>query len=514
MKDVISLKIIRSPVGNNIRKVIKVDDFPFIIGRKDNNKGLIAPDFYLDSPNKKLCLSHFIIDKYRNNISIALLEAYEIFLKGESQENFERIIEKNKEYEIKSGTQIKAGEYIFTLHIEKFDPNKNKIYCVQCQKNEIYISLMDLNEGNLADFKCKECKEENLKILPKLKVKCKKCDKDLTEFANLDNRASELRDYVEYLCDNCVDKEIGTDIYSHVGLNDFRTIKFLGKGAFGEVYEVHHNQTKRILALKIKEFSKDSNESYSKEAIRKLKKDFREIFVSSYIESKEFVKLIDARWENQKFYLFFEYMDKGNLENCAYFKNSPVFSPESLKKYIYKNICPVLDGLEYIHSYSRPSGENYVHRDIKPQNILIKTHERKYLVKIGDLGTAKDFRGAGFSDITLVSDLPIISLPFAPPEQIKDYIHPTPLNDIYSFGATLYYLLTGEFPLNLLDNTWENRNHNSNLIVEEKRIPIKDREDKIPEQLAKIIDKSLELEPKNRFSTAKEFKEALLNAFN
>lgn len=179
----------------------------------------------------------------------------------------------------------------------------------------------------------------------------------------------------------------------------------------------------------------------------------------------------------------------------------------------------VLDALEYLHSFL------IYHRDIKPHNIKIDEAGKIFLL---DFGTAK----GQFDETTIpITDQSITGYtPFyAPLEQVlrvdaNSYLLlqsiDTPhlekflslktdaRSDIYSFGATLYHLLTGYSPEKA---TVTVRTH---LIWSGKPDSLPDSQTLNPEisdRLSEIIKKCLEIEPENRFQTAAELRAALKN---
>src|SRR5208283_2128259 len=86
----------------------------------------------------------------------------------------------------------------------------------------------------------------------------------------------------------------------------------------------------------------------------------------------------------------------------------------------------------------------FVHRDVKPENVLIAHTTEGLLAKLSDFGLAKSFRGVGLSGLTFSGEMRG-TVPFMPPEQMLDFKTVTPLADLYATAATLYYLLTCKY---------------------------------------------------------------------
>lgn len=145
---------------------------------------------------------------------------------------------------------------------------------------------------------------------------------------------------------------------------DFKITTFLGKGSYGIVYSGIHIKSKRKVAIKY--YHSLFNDTVD------TKRVLREVTILRRMNHKNIIKLIDIRIESKYFFAIFEYFDY-NLEQIMSrnltFQEIVYFSRE------------ILYGIEYIHK------SNCVHRDIKPDNILVNTD---FLVKIADFGSARD----------------------------------------------------------------------------------------------------------------------------
>src|SRR5205085_7307986 len=85
-----------------------------------------------------------------------------------------------------------------------------------------------------------------------------------------------------------------------------------------------------------------------------------------------------------------------------------------------------------------------IHRDIKPQNLILTREGDKSVVKILDFGLGKAFREEGAKDHELTGPGKMLGTPdFIAPEQMRDASKVDVRADIYSLGCTLYFLLTG-----------------------------------------------------------------------
>lgn len=155
-------------------------------------------------------------------------------------------------------------------------------------------------------------------------------------------------------------------------------------------------------------------------------------------------------------------------------------------------ICSVLDALTCLHSQTPPIW----HRDIKPSNIMVENGQN---VRVMDLGIATSdgisfgtLEGRGFG-----------TYPYAPPEQItgqRSLVNGT--SDLYSLGITFYELLTGVNPFA----------GGSDVDILEKQITMTlPYNELIPKPLFKVLLKATAKKQADRYQTAAEFKEAILN---
>jgi eukaryotic-like serine/threonine-protein kinase len=163
--------------------------------------------------------------------------------------------------------------------------------------------------------------------------------------------------------------------------------------------------------------------------------------------------------------------------------------------------CQMLEALAYAHA------RRFVHRDIKPSNLLVTVNQGEEVAKLADFGLARVYQSSRLSGLTITGDIQGTPA-FMPPEQITRYRDVLPTSDLYSVGATVYYLLTRryvyDFPQRVEMKILQ--------ILEEDPVPIRSRRADLPRPLAEIIDRCLAREPEDRFPDAMSLCHSL-NAF-
>ena len=202
--------------------------------------------------------------------------------------------------------------------------------------------------------------------------------------------------------------------------------KPLGHGGMGEVYLARHLKLDIYRAIKI---------LLPKIAVKNpvfAKRFMREAKLAIQLQHPNIINVMDADYDERLsiYYIVMEYVDGGTVRNLIR-KNGPISEQEVLK---------------IVHAVGEALavGEErkIVHRDIKPDNIMLT---RENVVKLADLGIAKD--AADKSDVDVTSPEILIGTPaYVSPEQAKDAQHVDSRADIYSLGVSMYEMLTGEKP--------------------------------------------------------------------
>ncbi|MDB5349655.1 MAG: stkP 4 [Planctomycetota bacterium] len=158
----------------------------------------------------------------------------------------------------------------------------------------------------------------------------------------------------------------------------------------------------------------------------------------------------------------------------------------------------MLDALSFAHA------KGFVHRDVKPKNLLVSTEGGRDTVKLADFGLARLYLDSPLSGLSFTGQI-AGTYGYMSPEQITHFREAKPPADLYAAAATLYFLLTAkrvyDFPRNVERQLL--------MILQDEPVPIRERRPDVPEGLAKVIHRSLKRDPKERFADAAEMRKAL-----
>jgi serine/threonine protein kinase len=253
--------------------------------------------------------------------------------------------------------------------------------------------------------------------------------------------------------------------------------KELGRGGFGVVFRARRLSDGVPVAIKV---------LLPRVAVRpaELEKFLREMTITAQLRHPNIVKLYDQGHSEGIPWFVMEYCEGGSLWDFIMKHGGKV--PLEIARPI---MFDALAGLAHAHE------QGIVHRDLKPQNILLD----RGVARISDFGLAKNFQQAGFSGLSVTGNYAGTPL-FMPREQIINFKHLKPASDVWSISATFYFILTGAFPY-----PFSNKRDPIDVILNEPVVPIEQRDKELPIGLARMINKGLNLDTKQRFDSASEF---------
>ena len=259
-------------------------------------------------------------------------------------------------------------------------------------------------------------------------------------------------------------------------IGDYEIIGSLGAGGMGKVYKVRNTISDRVEAMKV--LLPDLS------GVPELADRFlREIKVLAGLDHPNIAALRTAQCIDNQLVMVMELVDGFTLEDRL--KKGPIPVAEALDY-----AAQALSALSYAHA------RGVIHRDIKPANIMVTPEA---LVKLMDFGIAK---AAGDRKLTMTGTT-LGSLYYMSPEQIKAG-EPDARSDLYSFGVSLYELVTGARPFGGDSDFSIMSAH-----LEKLPVPPIEVDPKLPAALNEIILMSIAKDPAKRFQSAAAFQAAI-----
>ncbi len=261
-------------------------------------------------------------------------------------------------------------------------------------------------------------------------------------------------------------------------INDrYQIIKSIGEGGMANVYLAYDTILDRNVAVKVLRGDLATDEKF----VRRFQ---REALSASSLSHPNIVEVYDVGEDNGQYYIVMEYIEGKQLKQLLKKRGKLTLSE------VIDIMLQITDGLSVAHD------AYIIHRDIKPQNIMILENG---LVKITDFGIAMAMNSTQLTQTNSVMG----SVHYLPPEQANGK-GSTLQSDIYSMGILMYELLTGELPYKG-DNAVEIALKH----LKEKFPSIREKLPEIPQSVENIIIKATAKNPKNRYPDARSMNEDL-----
>lgn len=444
------------------------------------------------------------------------------------------------EINLKAGDRIEVGDTLFTLQVEV------PVFCGECGR-DLTREVHEPHPSARGAFICTACKSK-LAGAPRRPerpavVRCQVCGKDVSQEA--DAAAGGAR-----LCRACRDKadtdpievlreflagrsgaapkrqagpgEVAAGGRALPEIPGYDTKEELGHGGMGIVYLAQRAADRKLVALKMMLARVAVNE-HSRQVFQ------REIEVTRTLRHPNIVEFIEQGSVGDLFYFVMEFYELEQLLKMEFCK--PEFrerksgemnshNPGGVDKLMSMSrdggrlplpiasaiMVQALEGLAHAHK------QGFVHRDLKPPNILLCGSDARPTAKVSDFGLAKSFDQAGLSGMTVTGAVAGTAA-FMPREQYVDFKRFRPAGDVWSMGATYYHMLTGTLP-----RSPRPRQDPIDAVLHNPVIPIREsaparrNEVRIGDNVAKVIDRSLQVDVKTRYQDAGEMLEALKQA--
>lgn len=279
---------------------------------------------------------------------------------------------------------------------------------------------------------------------------------------------------------------IGTMLHGH------EVVDVINSGAFGIAYKVVHLETGLLRV--IKEYMPDSGWRMTDSLTIVPKSTSEQVLfdwgMQCFIDEAQLlmslnhpniVPVLEAFRKFGTAYFVMPFIEGQTLSDWAKENNSP--TQEALE-HIF---LPLLEGLKYLHERS------YLHRDIKPDNIIVAKNGNPILI---DFGTAKQTTASKSQVLTKV-----LTPHFAALEQYSSKGPFTPALDLYGLAACMYYVISNQMPEEAPDRVRDDYYQS----LQSMRL-----EQPYDSQFLKAIDKSLSLFAEDRFQTGMIFQQALM----
>lgn len=252
----------------------------------------------------------------------------------------------------------------------------------------------------------------------------------------------------------------------------YEIIEIIGVGGMAVVYKAFDNIDNRIVAVKVLKDEFLQNEEFR----RRFKNESKAIAVLSH---PNIVKIYDVSYGDNLQYIVMEYVDGITLKE--YIEQQGRLD---IREAIYF-VTQILRALQHAHD------KGIVHRDIKPQNIMLLADGT---IKVTDFGIARFSR----SETRTMTDGAIGSVHYISPEQAKGSVTDAK-TDLYSVGVVLYEMLTGKVP-------FQSDNAVSVALMQLQNDPVRPRElnPDIPVGLEQIIIRAMQKSPNDRYQSASE----------
>lgn len=258
--------------------------------------------------------------------------------------------------------------------------------------------------------------------------------------------------------------------------------KYIGGGGMSRVYLAHDIILDRNVAIKVLNYDFSNEEE--------LKRRFlREALSATSLTHPNIVDIFDVGEDGEIYYLVMEYVEGQTLKEYIV-SQGPLSADETIL--IMKQLVSAIANAHY---------NGIVHRDIKPQNILMDLDGN---VKITDFGIAMALSATAYTKTNSV----LGTVHYLSPEQARGGMA-TKKSDIYSLGIVLYELLSGKLPFSGESAVSIALKH-----LQEETPSIRSVRPEIPQSLENIILKATAKDAANRYQSADEMQEDLATALN
>jgi serine/threonine protein kinase len=265
----------------------------------------------------------------------------------------------------------------------------------------------------------------------------------------------------------------------------------IAQGGMGAIYEAKDRQHERIVAIKEACLDPVACEGRRDEIRERL---LHEMEVLLPLDHPNIPKIYDQFSSRNNEYLVMEFINGDTLMQIQ--QRTLHHNGLLEESRILGWTIQVLDALSYLHTQPKP----IIHRDIKPENLMLTSDGRVVLI---DFGLMKQVERQLEESGPLIHAVGTIE--YAPPEQYAESSEGTDTRtDIYSLGATLYYLLSGHLPPRSVDRIMP-----LSINVTKKLRSLRKFNPTVSKNTERVIFKAMEIDPAQRYQSARQMREAL-----
>jgi eukaryotic-like serine/threonine-protein kinase len=252
----------------------------------------------------------------------------------------------------------------------------------------------------------------------------------------------------------------------------YELVELIGRGGMSSVWRSHDRLLDRTVAIKVLHEQYTTDEEY----VERFRREARSV---AQLSHPNIVTVIDRGEEGGRQYIVFEYVEGENLKQLIR-RSGPLPVRDA-----------VLLGLQMARALGFAHDRGLIHRDVKPQNVLLNENEQ---AKMTDFGIA---RSVDVDGVTITGTV-LGTSEYIAPEQARGQ-RVDALTDVYSLGVVLYELLTGDVPFQGENFVAIALRH-----VNEPVPSVLDRRPDVPPRLAMAIERAMAKRPEDRFASMDE----------
>jgi tetratricopeptide (TPR) repeat protein/predicted Ser/Thr protein kinase len=257
----------------------------------------------------------------------------------------------------------------------------------------------------------------------------------------------------------------------------YEILSLLGEGGMGAVYKARDRELDRVVALKVIRPEMAAHP----EVLARFK---QELILARKVTHRNVIRIFDLGEVGGTKFITMDYVEGQDLKGLVRTKGK---LPAEEIVQIVKQVCLALEAAH---------AEGVIHRDLKPQNIMVDQQSRVYVM---DFGIARSIEPGGMTQTGMLVGTP----EYMSPEQVRGE-HVGPRSDIFALGLILYELLTGKMP-------YEANTAQASMFkrTKEPARPAIEVDPSVPPFLSEVARKCLEIDPKRRYQSTREIADDL-----